>query len=183
MLRRFAGDYSLALAHHIKSVGGQIGERLFFSVGPQDFGLIDALMTAQPEVYPKVVLREIASATQNFACLYEVSGGGSYARIQCEAIRLHTFQLKTDPMILRAAFRTQDHGLADQIFNDCLHLSVIEQITNGKAAAHLRDLNRISGQPAGILESSVSLIDEQALRLADIWRRCERGPPADRRVR
>jgi len=46
MLGRLAGDYSLPFTHHIKSIGSQIGERLFFPIWPQDFHLIETLVAA-----------------------------------------------------------------------------------------------------------------------------------------
>src|SRR5271169_3759641 len=158
---RFAGDHSLPLAHHIEPVGRQIGERFLFSIRPQDFGLIETLMAAQPEVYAQVVLRQITPAAEDFAYLHQVSGGSAYTRIQGQTIALYAFQLETDPMVLWASFGTQNHGLAHQIFNHGLHLSVVEKVAHSKPAADLRDLNRLSSQPAGIPEGSVPLIDKE----------------------
>src|ERR1700686_4436243 len=100
VLLQFAGDHSLPFAHHIKPVGSQIGERFLFPIRPQDFSLIEMLMAAQPEVYAQIVLRQVASAAEDFAQLHQVSGCGSYACIQGQTIALYAFQLKTDPMVL-----------------------------------------------------------------------------------
>src|ERR1700730_7837517 len=67
--------------------------------------------------------------------------------------------------MLTGSLRTQDHGLAHQVFNHRLHLSVVEEIAHSQPTAHLRDLNCISSPPAGVFEGSVSLIDKEALRL------------------
>src|SRR6202795_5251445 len=122
-------------------------------------------MFAQPEVNAQIVLRKVTSATQNLAQLQQLSGGGPDARIQSQPIALDAFQLKADPMVLRASFGTQDHGRAYQVFNDGFHSSIVEEIADREPTAHLRDLNRVSNQLAGISESSVLLIDEQKLRL------------------
>ena len=106
VLGEFAGDHSLPFAHHIKPVGRQIGERFLFPIWPQDFSLIETLVAAQAEVDSQIVLRQVASAAEDFAHLHQVSGCGSYARIQGQTIRLYAFQLKTDPMVLRASFGT-----------------------------------------------------------------------------
>src|SRR3984957_1998568 len=50
VLGRFAGDYSLPFTDQVEPVSRQIGEHFLFPIRPQDFGLIDALMAAQPEV-------------------------------------------------------------------------------------------------------------------------------------
>ncbi len=68
-------------------------------------------------------------------------------------------------MVLRAAFGTQNHRLAHQVFNHRLHFSVVEKIAHRQSAAHLRNLKRVANQLADVPESSVSLIDEQKLRL------------------
>src|SRR5208282_935071 len=122
-------------------------------------------MTAQAEVQAQITLRQVASTAENFAQLHQVSGRGSYACIQSQTIALYSFQLKTDPMVRRAAFGTQNHGLAHQVFYDGLHLPVVEKIAHRHPATHLRDLNRISNHLAGVPESSVALIDKQQLRL------------------
>src|SRR5260370_34238439 len=74
-------------------------------------------------------------------------------------------ELKTDPVILRASCRPQNQRRAPQISNPRLHPSVVEEIAHSQSTAYLRDLNCVSSQPAGVFESSVSLIDKEALRL------------------
>ena len=61
-------------------------------------------MAAQTEMQAQIVLRQIASATKHFSRLYQVARCSSYARIQGQTIALHSFELKTDPMVLRASF-------------------------------------------------------------------------------
>src|ERR1700757_2762642 len=111
------------------------------------------------------MLRQVASTAENLAQLHQVSGGGSYARIQRQTVALYAFQLKTHPMVLRASLGTQNHRLAHQVFNHRLHLAVVEKIAHCEAAAHLRDLKRVSSQLADIPEGSVPLVDEQEFRL------------------
>src|SRR5258708_37211588 len=164
---QFAGDHALPFTHDIKPINSQISERFLFPLRPQDFRLIETSMAAQPEMDAQIVLRQVTSAAEDFARLHQVSSCDSHARIQGQTIALcsYTFELKTDPMILRASFGTQNHGLAHQVFNHRFHLAIVEKIAHGKPAAHLRHLKRVSSQLARVFEGSVSLIDEQNLRL------------------
>src|SRR5216684_159912 len=139
MFWQFAGDHSLPFMHDIKPIDSEIGERFLFAIRPRDFSAIKTLMAAQPEVQAQIVLRQVTSTAEDFARLYQISGYGSYARVQGQTIGLcaYAFELKTDPVILRASFRTKNHGRAHQIFNHGLHLSVVEKIAHRQSAAHL----------------------------------------------
>ena len=88
----------------------------------------------------QIVLRKITSPAHHFAQLHQIPGGHAHACIQRKPIALDSLQLKADPMVLRAALRPQDHRLANKIFDDSFHPSIIEEIAHREPAAHLRDL-------------------------------------------
>jgi hypothetical protein len=56
LLGRFTGDNPFSFAHHIEPVGGEIRQRFFLPIGPQNLGAIETLMAAQPEVQAQIVL-------------------------------------------------------------------------------------------------------------------------------
>src|SRR5216684_262245 len=121
-------------------------------------------------MYAQIVLRQVAPAAEYFSQLNQVAGCDLYTRIQREAIALYALQLKTNPMVWRPAFRTENHRLAHQVFNHRLHPSVVEKVAYSKAAAHLRNLNGFSNQLAGVPERAVMLIDKQ-----ELWLQVSRG--------
>src|SRR5579864_4094126 len=109
----------------------------------------------------QIVLRQVASSADDFPKLYQVAGGGAYACIQRQAITFGALQLKTDPVVGRASFRTQDHRLADKVLDHCFHPAVIKKIAYGEAAAHLLSLQCGAHLRADIAEGSVMLVQEQ----------------------
>src|SRR5579872_5738679 len=111
-------------------------------------------------MYAQIVLRQIASSANHFPKLYQVAGCGTYPRIQRQAITLGTLQLKTDPVVGRASFGTQDHRLADKVLHYCFHPAVIKKIAYREAAAHLLSLQCWAHLRADIAEGSVVLIQE-----------------------
>ena len=122
VLGSFARDNSLPFAHDVKPVGYQSRELLLLAVGPNDFGFIKSLVTAQAEVEAKVALREITSAANQFAELNQISRRRTHARIQRQPIASDPLQLKTDPMIGLAAHGAKNHGFADKVFDDGVQL-------------------------------------------------------------
>src|SRR4029077_491065 len=73
MLRPFDKNDSLSFADNIKSVGRQIRQRFLFSVGPEDLSSVDPVVAAKAEVYAQVMLRQVASPTQHFSHLDQIS--------------------------------------------------------------------------------------------------------------
>ena len=70
------------------------------------------IMASQAEVNAQIVLGKITAAAKHLAGLHEISGSGLHARVQGEAIALHTFQLEADPVVLGAALRLKNYRLA-----------------------------------------------------------------------
>ena len=68
-------------------------------------------------------------------------------------------------MIRRPTLWAQNHWLAHQVFNYRLQLAVVEEVGNCHSPADLRNLNRGSRLRTDVLEGSVSLIEEEQLRL------------------
>ena len=124
-------------------------------------------MTAQSEMNAQIVLRQVAPAAGEFTELHQVSCCRSNPRILGQTIALYAFQLKADPMVLRASLRAQNHRFADQIFNYNLNLSIVEQVPHGKPAAQLGDLNCQPNPPADVLERPISFVPKTAASVRD----------------
>lgn len=141
-------------------IGGKIGQCFRFAIGPKDLDLVEAFMAAQPEMDAEIVLRQIAPATQYFPQLDQVSCRSPNPRIQREPIALYSFQLKTGPMVRRASLRTQDHWLADQVLDDSIESSIVEQIADCHPAAYLLNLHGWSHLSADVAKIAIMLIEE-----------------------
>src|SRR5271170_8449913 len=146
-------------------VGKQIGQRLHPPIRPEDLCLIDPFMFTQPKMDAKVVLRQVAAAADHFAKLHKVPRCRSHPCIQSQAITLDALQLKADPVVPRAALGTQNHWPAYQILNHRFELAIVEEVAHGHSTAHLRNLERSPCQLTDVLESSITLIQKQQLRL------------------
>src|SRR5205807_4016190 len=101
---------------------------------------------------PQVILRKIAAAADHFAKLPQVASRRAQACIQSQAVTLDTLQLKADPVIPRATLGTQNHGLANQIFNHRFDLAIIEEVAYRHSTAHLRNLDGGPSQRTDVLE-------------------------------
>src|SRR5208283_5916975 len=159
--RSLGRNDTLAFLHLIEAVGRKIGERFHLPVGPSDFGLVDALVSTEPKVNTKIVLRKIAASADQFTGLNEVPGSCSYPRVQSEAITPRTFQLETDPMIRRPALRLQNHRFTLQSFNDDFHAAIVEEITANHSPADSWNLDRRPNEFTDVLERAVPLILEE----------------------
>ena len=101
----------------------------------------------------------------DFAKLHQAAGRRANARIQCQAVAFNTFQLKTDPVVLRPPSGRRIIGIAYKILNHSLEPAVVEEIANGHSAANLRNLDRRPRLFADVFESAVALIHEKEFRL------------------
>src|SRR5579871_260083 len=165
MLRRFVGNNAITFAHNVKTIGSQILESLLCAIGPQNLSAVEMLMSAEPKMYPQIVLRKIASTAENFTRLDQISCDCSQTGIQRQTIALYALQLKTDPMIRRTPFRAQNHRLSDQVFYHCLEPAIIEEIADSEPSAYLLCLHSPSNTSADVGKCSVALIQEQKLGL------------------
>jgi hypothetical protein len=105
------------LFYGVEVVNGQIGPNFRLAVRPQDFDFVDTFPTAETEMNAKIVLRKITSATQNFAGLHQVTGGGFHPRVERQPVPLASLQRKADPVIRRTTLWLENHGPAFKIFD------------------------------------------------------------------
>src|ERR1700740_1508464 len=56
MLSGLGCNHASAFTHGVEMVGGEIGESLHLSVGPDDFSFVELFMTAQSKMSAKVLL-------------------------------------------------------------------------------------------------------------------------------
>src|ERR1700722_391849 len=68
-------------------------------------------------------------------------------------------------MIVWAAFRTQNHRPAHEVFDDSFDFSVVEQIADSYAAAHLWGRKGRSHLCCDVLECSIALVEEEQFGL------------------
>ena len=101
-------DDTLAFFQFVEMIRRQVRQRFNLSVGPNDFGFVDAIVSAQAEVIAEFMLGEIAAAAQHLACLNEVSGSRFHERIQGEAVALGSLQLEANPMIRKPTLRLKN---------------------------------------------------------------------------
>src|ERR1700688_2503960 len=146
-------------------VGERIAENFSLSGRPEDFQLAYLRVGSQAKVNSQVILGEIAAAAEHFAFLHQVSSKTFDSRVEGQAVALGSFQFEADPVVLRATFRPQDGWLAFKIFNDHLEFAVVEEITDGYAAAYLGNFQCRTDELADVLEGAIALIEVQELGL------------------
>src|SRR2546423_15452502 len=95
---------------------------------------LDLRRRSQAKVHAQVILRQVTSTTVNFVSLRYVSGHDLDPRANCETIALGASKFKADPMPARHALVAQNHRAAIEVTHDDVHISVLEQITDRKAA-------------------------------------------------
>src|SRR5580700_7202482 len=164
--RRCGTDHARSLPHRVKAVGSEIFQGLLCAIGPENSGCIDPLMVREAAMQAEIALRQVAAAADDFTELRQVAGGNAHAGIESESIAVHAFQLKADPVVERAALRTQDHGLAGKVLHDRLKMTVVEQIADSHAPADLQSRDRVASRLADVFEGAVTLVEEKQFRLA-----------------
>src|SRR5271168_4396635 len=123
-------------------------------------------MAGQAKVDPQVILREIASAAANLVQLHQVAGGGTETRVEGEQVAFCSFKFEADPMIVGPPLGAQDHRFPLQVLDHNFQVAIVEQVADRQSAAHLRDLNRGSGEFTCVAESTVVLIEIEELWLS-----------------
>src|ERR1700719_2962327 len=144
-------------------VGAEVEENFFLPGWPEDFQLADLRVGSQAKVYSQVILGEIAATAEHFTFLHQVSSKTFDSRVEGQAVALRSFQFEADPVIRWATFRPKNRGLALKIFDDHLEFAVVEEITDGNAAAYLGNFQCRTGEVADVLEGTIALIEVQEL--------------------
>src|SRR4029077_18501257 len=127
-----------------------MGQSFGLAGGPANVDAVQPIVRSQPEVDSQVVLRKITSTTTDLIYLNQVSSNCLDARVQRQPIALRSRQLEADPMVLLPALVAKDHGFPVQILDNDVHSPIIEEIPEGRAPAHLRNLNRGANLSADI---------------------------------
>ena len=144
-------------------VGLDVGEGLRGAVRPDDFDLVEGARFAEAEVQVQVALGEVTAAAANLLELLLRAGGDADARVEGEAIVGGAFEGETYPVIGGVGFGFEDHGAADEVFDDEIENAAVEEIADGEASADLGDEDGFAGGGAHLAEGSVVLIDVDEL--------------------
>src|SRR5579859_3543388 len=151
MPRRFGGPHllkrhnSFSFFQPVNAIRRQIRYRFGFPRRPENFDTVQPIARSQSEMDSQIVLRKIASTAANLIHLNEVSGNGFDAGVESQTIALRSREFEFDPVVLVPTDVAKNHGFAVQIFDDHVDATVVEEIAESRAAAHLRDLNCRSG--------------------------------------
>src|ERR1700719_2826314 len=144
-------------------VRAEVEENFFLPGRPENLHFADLRVGSQAKVNSQVILGEIAAAAEHFAFLHQVSSKTFDSRVEGQTIALVSFQFEADPVIRWATFGPKYGGLALKILNYHFEFAVVEEITDGYAAAYLGNFQCRTGKLADVLEGVIALIEVQEL--------------------
>ena len=150
----------------VEAIPFKVREHFGLPGRPQDFHPVRLTAASQSEMEPEVALRQIAASAPYLVSLRNTPGRNLYPCIQCHLIASGAGEFEADPVVTRTAFGTQNDRLTFEILHHDFQGTVVEQIADGEAAAHSRNLQRGSRQAAHIAEGAITAIQEQLARLA-----------------
>ena len=80
----------------------------------------------------QIMLRKIAASAVDLFSLRHTARYNFEPRANGEPVAFSSSQLKTYPMIPRDAMVAKKHGFAVKIFDNDIHLAIIEKVSDGR---------------------------------------------------
>jgi hypothetical protein len=130
----FCGHNPVSLEYGIKLVRGEVAKGLNASGRPANLHFVNSHGSAQTEVDPQIILREVASTAVNFFCLCHSACHDLDPRVQCQAVALGSRELKAYPMAAWNPMILQNHRTPVEIADHDIQITVVEKIADRKAA-------------------------------------------------
>src|SRR5579859_1642049 len=123
-------------------IGRKVFQHLAHATGPAYFKLLDGLEVAEPEVRTRIARSSVACARRdNVKLAAAVLGGYLELSSYGHAVALRALQLESYPVIAVWRHVAKDPGPSIQGGNNKIHVSVVKQITDNRAAIRLRNLH------------------------------------------
>src|SRR3954470_12735944 len=147
-----------ALFQRVKTIGVQSIPRLFASIRPAHVDAVHARGERQPEVHAELVLREIAAAAANLLPLLDAAGDAPHPCADRIAIRRDAGELQGDPVVARVALTAEEIGPIVDVRDRHIDLTVVVEITKGRAAPCLWRRDRRAEPLRHVNETSIARV-------------------------